>query len=157
MADYIVIGAGSADPAAKPSVDPRMLSEPADFELMYDARRLANEVAHAAPMRDLRGANLIPRAARDAARDDLAAEIRLRANTLFHPVGTCRMGNDERAVVDAELRVRGIDGLRVADASIMPTIVGGNTNAACIMIGEKAAELIQRSPRNASTSRGSAS
>jgi choline dehydrogenase-like flavoprotein len=72
----------------------------------------------------------------------LAKEVRNRATTVYHPVGTCRMGVDERAVVDPSLKVHGVDGLRVADASIMPSIVGGNTNAASMMIGERAAELI---------------
>jgi choline dehydrogenase-like flavoprotein len=77
-----------------------------------------------------------------SAREDLAKEVLNRATTVYHPVGTCRMGVDERAVVDPQLRVRGVDGLRVADASIMPSIVGGNTNAASMMIGEHAARLI---------------
>jgi choline dehydrogenase len=75
-------------------------------------------------------------------KESLASFIRSYGNTCYHPVGTCRMGTDPRAVVDPQLRVRRIDGLRVADASIMPTIVSGNTNAAAIMIGEKASDLI---------------
>ena len=88
----------------------------------------------------LRGANVFgEEGAADEALMDL---IRRRADTVYHPVGTCRMGTDELAVVDPQLRVRGIERLRIADASIMPTLVSGNTNAACMMIGEKAADLI---------------
>jgi choline dehydrogenase-like flavoprotein len=74
---------------------------------------------------------------------ELRADVRLRTNTIFHPVGTCKMGKDELAVVDAELRLRGLDGLRIADGSIMPAIVGGNTHAPIVMIAEKAADLVR--------------
>ena len=76
---------------------------------------------------------------------DLLSHIRERSETAYHPVGTCRMGSDEFAVVDNELKVRGIQNLRIADASIMPTLVSGNTNAVCMMIGEKCADLILKS------------
>jgi choline dehydrogenase len=75
--------------------------------------------------------------------DELAEFVREKADTLYHPVGTCKMGNDVLAVVDQSLRVRGLEGLRVADASIMPTIIGGHTHAPTVMIGEKAAEMIR--------------
>jgi len=80
----------------------------------------------------------------DAARTDadLWRELPNRATTVYHPVGTCRMGSDERAVVDPLLRVRGIEGLRVADAAIMPSITGGNTNAPAMMVGERCAEIM---------------
>jgi len=75
--------------------------------------------------------------------DEIRAVLRERVDTVYHPVGTCRMGTDETAVVDTTLRVRGLDSLRVVDASIMPTLTGGNTNAVAIMIGEKAAAMIR--------------
>jgi len=94
-------------------------------------------------MRSAKGKPLIPSSDLSGTEAQMLADLRLRGNTIFHPTGTCRMGKDETAVVDDKLRVRGVDGLRVADASIMPSIVGGNTNAACIMIGEKAADLLK--------------
>jgi choline dehydrogenase-like flavoprotein len=75
--------------------------------------------------------------------DDIRAALRNRSDTVYHPVGTARMGTDEAAVVDPQLRVKGVQGLRVVDASIMPTLIGGNTNAPAIMIGEKAADMIK--------------
>jgi choline dehydrogenase len=80
--------------------------------------------------------------AQSASEEELIEEIKLRGCTGYHPVGTCKMGVDDMAVVDPELRVRGLDGLRVADASIMPMVPGGNTNAPSMMIGERAAALI---------------
>jgi choline dehydrogenase-like flavoprotein len=75
--------------------------------------------------------------------DEIRAVLRERTDNVYHPVGTCRMGNDALAVVDGELRVRGVEGLRVVDASIMPTLIAGNTNAPTIMIAEKAVDLIR--------------
>jgi choline dehydrogenase len=104
--------------------------------------RKLREIVGTEPLAEVRGRELVPG---PEVESDPEVEDFLRRETelLYHPVGTCRMGSDERAVVDAELRVRGVDGLRVADASVMPVITGGNTNAPTIMIGERAADLIR--------------
>ncbi|HEY8041969.1 MAG TPA: GMC family oxidoreductase N-terminal domain-containing protein [Polyangiaceae bacterium] len=132
----------SADPARPPAIDPRYFSEEGDLRLLVEGVRLSQRIARSPLLDHCRGKALSPLC---DAEDDatLRAEVRRRANTVFHPVGTCKMGSDAAAVVDDRLRVRGVEGLRVADASIMPTIVGGNTNAPVIMIAEKAADLIR--------------
>jgi choline dehydrogenase len=103
--------------------------------------RLTRSLAHQSSFDPYRGEEIAPGAAIES-NDDLDTWIRANATTSYHPVGTCRMGSDDRAVVDPDLRVRGVTGLRIADASIMPAITSGNTNAPAIMIGEKAADLI---------------
>lgn len=131
----------SRDPASAPAIEPRYLSDEADLDLLLTGTRLAREIAHTGPLARYRGEPRVE-AASAASDEEIREDIRHRMNTIFHPVGTCRMGHDPLAVVDAELRVRGIDGLRVVDGSVMPTIVGGNTNAPIIMIAEKAADLV---------------
>ncbi|WP_280275208.1 GMC family oxidoreductase [Nocardia wallacei] len=138
----------STDPFAAPLIDPNYLAEPQDSATLIAGMELVREtIGHGAVASEV-GREVLPGAG--ATGVDLAEFVRRNASGVYHPVGTCRMGTDERAVVDPRLRVHGIAGLRVADASIMPSIVGGNTNAAAMMIGERAAELIidcGRSPR----------
>ena len=132
----------SVDPLDQPLIDPAYLSAPEDMPQFIAGIRQTRRILQSEPLGDLLGAELGPGA--DAQSDeDLAAYVRDRASgTIFHPVGTCKMGVDDMAVVDPALRVRGLDGLRVADASVMPTLIGGNTNAPTIMIAEKAAAAI---------------
>ena len=131
----------SADPAAKPVIDPGYLTMPGDLVALREGIRVAREIGGQRAFDGARGKELAPSAdiKSPAALD---AWIRANATTAFHPVGTCRMGADDDAVVDAGLRVREIGGLRIADASVMPTLIGGNTNAPTIMIAEKAADMI---------------
>jgi len=129
------------DPAAAPAIDPQYFSDPADLEHLVDGVLQAREIAGTAPLAQYLGDEVWP-GKHVTSRDDVRAAVRTAVNTIFHPTGTCKMGKDPAAVVDAELRVRGLTGLRVADASIMPRIVGGNTNAPTIMIAEKASELL---------------
>jgi choline dehydrogenase-like flavoprotein len=131
----------SADPTAAPLIDPHYLEEPADAELLLEGMRMVREVMRHPRMAKVIDGELHP--GPDYADDGaLRAELPMRIHTVYHPVGTCRMGSDARAVVDSELKVRGIAGLRVADASIMPRITHGNTNAPSEMIGERCAELM---------------
>ena len=125
---------------AAPLIDFRYLSDPADLEVLAEGSEMVREIMGGAAFGGTVKDEIHPGA--DAPGTDLRDEILNRATSVYHGVGTCRMGVDERAVVGPDLKVRGIDGLRVADASIMPSITGGNTNAPAIMIGEKAADLI---------------
>ena len=134
----------SADPAALAAIHANYLgdAEGHDLKMMVEGARIARAILEQAPFAPYRGEEIFPGA---DARDDasLAAFVRRKAETIYHPVGTCRMGGDAMAVVDSELRVRGLEGLSVADASIMPNLVSGNTNAPTMMIAERAAELIR--------------
>ena len=102
---------------------------------------LSRHIAHAASYTSYRGQEIFP-GERVHTRQELETVVRRKAETIYHPVGTCRMGNDPGAVVDPQLRVRGAENLRVVDASVMPRLIGGNTNAPTIMIAEKAAEAL---------------
>ena len=133
----------SADPRHAPRIDPCFLSDARDLQLLVKGGQLQQRLMQSGPLDGVRKKMLYPVDVNDA--QALEADIRQRADTQYHPVGTCKMGpaNDPQAVVDAALRVHGMQGLRVVDASIMPTLIGGNTNAPSIMIGEKAADLIR--------------
>ncbi|MGW4118928.1 GMC family oxidoreductase [Nocardia sp. NPDC004711] len=131
----------SADPFASPLIDPGYLTDPWDTEFLIEGIKMIREVmSHKSIAGDITE-NFFP-GQEWADETALRRELPNRVHSIYHPVGTCRMGVDERAVVDPTLKVHGIEGLRVADASIMPSITGGNTNAPSYMIGEKAAEFI---------------
>ena len=134
------VGLDSANPAQPPRIDPGYLSDPRDLATLKAGARVMEQILSAPPLAPWRGKRLYPHDGSDAA---LEADIRGRADTIYHPVGTCRMGVDPMAVVDPQLRVHGIAGLRVVDASVMPALVSGNTNAPTIMIAERAADLIR--------------
>ena len=110
--------------------------------MMIECARLSRELLAQTAFDTYRGAPIFP-ARDDLSDDELVEFIRAKAETIYHPVGTCRMGSDDQSVVDTQLRVRGVEGLRVVDASVMPTLIGGNTNAPTMMIAERAAELIR--------------
>jgi len=130
----------SLDPAAPPLIDPDFLGDPRDVETLKRGVRAMYRILETPPMSGYKGRDRYP----IDLNDDVALErlIRARSDTVYHPVGTARMGSDADAVCDPRLRVRGIDGLYIADASIMPRLVGGNTNAPSIMIGERVAEFV---------------
>jgi choline dehydrogenase len=131
----------AADPRKPPAINFNFLSSPPDAELTVCAVRIAREIMTAPAMTPLLMSEIAPGADRTTD-DEILDWVRNAAETTYHPVGTCKMGSDPAAVVDSQLRVHGITGLRIADASIMPTLTSGNTNAPSIMIGEKAADML---------------
>ncbi|MBO9445687.1 FAD-dependent oxidoreductase [Ruegeria sp. R14_0] len=133
------VGLSSDQASAPPRIDPAYLSDDRDLDLLKSGARIMESILEAPPLAPWRAKRLYPNDGSDQA---LEADIRNRADTIYHPVGTCKMGTDDMAVVDTEGRVHGVEGLRVVDASVMPTLVGGNTNAPTIMIAEKIADGI---------------
>jgi choline dehydrogenase len=135
----------TADPLSAPAIDANLLGVPEDIEPLIRAVRLIRRAFASPPFAKYAATESAPGPSvqTDA---EIAAYIRATSYTVHHPAGTCRMGSDPDAVLDPELRVRGIDGLRVADASVMPMLIGGNTNAPVIMIAEKAADMIRGKP-----------
>lgn len=138
--------AGSPDPFAVPHIVHNYLMEAEDQRIALAGMRIAREVMAQPAMAEVVHSETDPGDVA-ASEDDLLAYARLAGATGYHPVGTCRMGSDEGAVVDPQLRVRGIEGLRIADASVMPRLTSGNTHAASVMIGERAADMIRSAAR----------
>ncbi|TFV68885.1 choline dehydrogenase [Blastococcus sp. CT_GayMR19] len=135
----------SADPAWSPAIDAGYLTDERDLDALVCGMEKAREIASVGPLASVLADEWSPGAPVHG-RDALRASVRSTLESLYHPVSSCRMGTDEMAVLDAQLRVRGIEGLRVADASAMPTLVRGNTNAPTILIGERAADLVLGRP-----------
>lgn len=133
------------DPLAPPRIQPNYGADPGDLTVLVEGVKLARTIARTPAFDPYRGQELTP-GPQVVSDDDLLEFVRDSAETIYHPVGTCKMGRDPLAVVDPQLRVHGLSGLRVVDASIMPEIVGGNTNAPTIMIAEKAADMVLRQP-----------
>jgi len=131
----------SADPTAQPGIDPQFLADDRDLDVLVKGAKLTRSILEAPALSPYRHEEIYTQDNMSDA--EWESHIRARADTVYHPVGTCKMGVDDMAVVDSALRVRGVEGLRVVDASIMPTLIGGNTNAPTIMIAEKAADMIR--------------
>jgi len=135
------VGLKSADPTDTPSIQANYLDADKDLDVLRKGLKITRDLVGSSSFDDLRGDEIWP-GSDVTTDDDLEAAIRQGAETIYHPVGTCKMGHDEMAVVDDRLKVHGLAGLRVVDASVMPTLIGGNTNAPTIMIAEKAADMI---------------
>jgi choline dehydrogenase len=129
----------SADPRWRPEIDPAYYSEPIDLDVMVSALRSLIEIGARAPLSKYLAGPFMPDRLTNLTDEDLRNHVRDVTQTLYHPVGTCALGK----VVDAELRVEGVEGLRIVDASVMPVVPRGNTNAPTIMVAEKAADLIR--------------
>jgi choline dehydrogenase-like flavoprotein len=134
------VGLNDTNPTSAPRIDPAFLAHPDDADLTVKGAKIMRDIMQVAPLKAYIDRPVFPQ--KDDSDEELLKAIRARADTIYHPVGTCKMGVDEMSVVDARLKVHGLEGLRVVDASIMPTLVGGNTNAPTIMIAERAAEWI---------------
>lgn len=132
----------SANPDDAPLINPNAFAEPQDLEILVEGVKIARKIMASPALDDFRGEERFPGPAVQTD-EEIRNYLRGNSQTIYHPVGTCKMGSGDMAVVGADLKVHGIEGLRVADASIMPTIVNGNTNAAAIMIGEKCSDLIR--------------
>jgi choline dehydrogenase-like flavoprotein len=139
------VALASADPLAAPLIDPNFFGDSADLETMVAGFKLTRRLLETPSLRALQKKDMY---AEGVETDDQIRELlRQRVDTVYHPVGTAKMGSDPMAVVDAKLKVHGLEGLRVVDASVMPTLIGGNTNAPTIMIGEKASDMIKAEMR----------
>ncbi len=130
----------SSNPKDPPAINPNYLSDERDLDLLLKGAKITRSIIKGDAMKPYHHKELYLRG--DESDEELKEHIRNRADTIYHPVGTCKMGVDEMAVVDPQLRVHGVENLRVVDASIMPTLIGGNTNAPTIMIAEKVADMI---------------
>ena len=130
------------DPLRDPGIDPGFLSDPRDLTTLIAGARMTQAILQAPALAAYQGREIygVEGELTDA---EWEKHIRARADTIYHPVGSCKMGVDDMAVVDPRLRVRGMQGLRVVDASVIPKLIGGNTNAPTIMIAEKAADMIR--------------
>lgn len=138
------VGLQSTNPGHAPLIDPNFLGDSRDLSVLMRGARMMEAMLEAEALAPWRGKRLYPTDGSDA---ELEADIRARSDTIYHPVGTCKMGVDDLAVVDPKARVHGLDGLRVIDASLMPRLIGGNTNAPTIMMAEKLVDDIKAAPR----------